>query len=52
MKQIADFMRRVIIDKEPREKVRDDVIELRRGFRRMHYAFDSRRDAYEYIRVR
>lgn len=52
MDQIAEFMERVVIKKEAPEKVKEDVVEFRRGFQKIHYAFDTAREAYEYIRVR
>jgi len=52
MIEIAEFMKRVVIDNEPAEKIKEDVEKFRRGFRKVHFAFDTARDAYEYIRVR
>ena len=52
MIQIAEFMERVVIKNEDPEKVKKDVIEFRRNFRKVHYAFDSTKDAYEYLRIR
>lgn len=52
MVHIADLIKRVIADNVPAEKIREEVAELRRGFQKVHYAFSSQREAYEYIRVR
>jgi glycine hydroxymethyltransferase len=52
MIEIAEFMKRVVVDNEAVEKVRGDVEEFRRGFQKVHFAFDTARDAYEYIRLR
>ena len=52
MGELAELMARVVVKGEPPEKVREDVIEFRRGFQKIHYAFDTIRDAYEYIKVR
>jgi len=52
MVEIAEFMKRVVVDNEAVEKVRGDVEEFRRGFQKVHFAFDTARDAYEYIRLR
>jgi glycine hydroxymethyltransferase len=52
MAEIADLIARVVIKKEPPERVREDVIEFRKGFQRVHFAFESLREAYEYIRIR
>ena len=52
MVEIAEFMKRVIVDKEPPEKVKQDVIEFRKEFQKVHYCFESTREAYEYIKLR
>lgn len=52
MIQIAEFMERVVIKKEAPEKVKEDVVEFRRGFQKIHYAFDTAREAYEYVQIR
>ncbi|ODS39603.1 MAG: serine hydroxymethyltransferase [Candidatus Altiarchaeales archaeon WOR_SM1_86-2] len=39
MKEIAGFMKRIAIDNEPPEKVKDDVVELKKGFNRVFYCF-------------
>lgn len=52
MKEVAEFMARVVVKGEPPEKVREDVVEFRRNFQKIHFAFDKVRDAYEYIRIR
>ncbi|MEM2266076.1 MAG: serine hydroxymethyltransferase [Candidatus Hadarchaeales archaeon] len=51
MGRIAEFILRVVRGENP-EKVAQDVREFRRGFTRVHYAFDSMDEAYEYIRLR
>ncbi|MBS7288823.1 MAG: aminotransferase class I/II-fold pyridoxal phosphate-dependent enzyme, partial [Candidatus Freyarchaeota archaeon] len=51
MKQIADFMVRVVIDGESPEKVRREVAEFRRDYQKVHYCFDSVTEAYEYIEI-
>ncbi|AEM39357.1 Glycine hydroxymethyltransferase [Pyrolobus fumarii 1A] len=40
MREIARFMRRVVIDGEDPAKVRKEVVEFRRNFQKVHYAFD------------
>ncbi len=52
MAEIANLMNRVVVKKEEPGKVAEDVAEFRRGFTRVHYAFESTKDAYEYIRIR
>ncbi|MCS7365424.1 MAG: serine hydroxymethyltransferase, partial [archaeon GB-1867-035] len=52
MEEIAEFIKRVVIDKEPTEKVREDVIEFRKQYQKVHYCFDNLTDAYAYIKIR
>ena len=41
MDAIADFMKRIVLDDESPESVRDDVIELKSGYQRVCYCFDD-----------
>jgi len=52
MAEIARFMRRVVFDGEEPKKVARDVAEFRRQYQKVHYAFDTTRDAYEYLKLR
>ena len=52
MVEIAEFIKRVIIDKEPLEKVKSDVAEFRRDYQKVHYCFENATDAYRYIKIR
>ncbi|MFQ5711440.1 MAG: serine hydroxymethyltransferase [Candidatus Geothermarchaeales archaeon] len=52
MVEIAELIKRVVVDGEPPSKVRGDVIELRKDFQEVHYCFKSARRAYEYIKIR
>jgi len=52
MEEVAKFFRRVLIDREDPKKVAKDVAEFRREFREIHYAFESAKEAYAYIRLR
>jgi glycine hydroxymethyltransferase len=40
MRQVATFMRRIVIDKEDAAKIRKDVVEFRKAFQKVHYCFD------------
>ncbi|MEM1659151.1 MAG: serine hydroxymethyltransferase [Candidatus Jordarchaeales archaeon] len=51
MKRIAEFIARVIRDREDPEKVRGEVAEFRRDYQKVHYCFDSVTEAYEYIEI-
>jgi glycine hydroxymethyltransferase len=52
MKEIADLIARVVVKKESPEKVRKAVSEFRKDFQKVHFAFDTARDAYEYVKLR
>ena len=52
MPEIAEFVKRVVIDKENVEKVKQDVAEFRKNFQRVHYCFENSTEAYKYVRVR
>jgi glycine hydroxymethyltransferase len=47
MKEIAEFMRRIAIDREDPESVKRDVTEMMKDFQRVHYCFESKVGAYE-----
>lgn len=52
MEGIAELITRVVIRGEDPRRVKHDVLELRKGFQKVHYAFDAEREAQEYIRLR
>ena len=52
MEEIAEFIKKVVIDKEKPEKIAKEVTEFRKNYQKIHYAFETMRDAYEYIRIR
>ena len=52
MSEIAEFIKRVVIDKEPPEKVRLDVAEFRKDCQKVHYCFENATEAYKYVRIR
>jgi len=52
MKQIAEFIRRIIIDNEDPKKVAREVAEFRKDYQKVHYCFESATEAYEYIKIR
>lgn len=52
MAEIAEFIKRVIIDKESPEKVRVDVAEFRRDHQKVHYCFENATEAYKYLKIR
>jgi len=52
MAEVAELMKRVVIDKEDPKKVKLDVAEFRKDFQKVRYCFESAKDAYEYIKIR
>jgi glycine hydroxymethyltransferase len=52
MVEIADFIKRVVINKEPLEKVRTDVAHFREDYQKVHYCFEDATEAYKYIKIR
>jgi glycine hydroxymethyltransferase len=52
MAEIAEFVKRVVIDKEPLEKVKAEVAEFRKNYQKVHYCFENATEAYKYVRIR
>jgi len=51
MKEIAGFIKRVVVDNEDRSRVSRDVAAFRKDYQKVHYCFDSTADAYEYVKL-
>lgn len=49
MKEIAGFIKRVVVDKQEPTAVAKDVADFRRNYQKVQYAFDNAIGAYEYI---
>jgi len=52
MVEVAELIKRIVIDKQDPKKVKADVMEFRKDFQKVHYCFESAKKAYEYIRIR
>jgi glycine hydroxymethyltransferase len=52
MKEIANFIIRVVVKDELSERVRKDVAEFRREYQKVHYCFENATEAYKYVRIR
>lgn len=52
MREVAELIKRVVIDKEDPKKVKQDAANFRKDFQNVHYCFQTARNAYEYIRIR
>jgi glycine hydroxymethyltransferase len=51
MKEIANFIKRVVVDLQDPYTVAKDVAEFRKQFQKVQYAFDNAFGAYEYINL-
>jgi len=51
MQEIATFIKKVVIDKQDISKVLANVIEFKKNFQKVHYAFDDKTSAYQYIQL-
>ncbi len=52
MESVADYIRKVVIDKRKPEEVAKEVEEFREGYQKIHYCFETAREAYEYLHLR
>ncbi len=52
MEHIADLMTRIVVNGEDSHKVASDVSEFRRDYQKVHYAFETSKEAYTYIHIR
>jgi glycine hydroxymethyltransferase len=49
MEEIANFIKRVVVDRQDPARIAKDVAEFRKQFQHVQYAFDNAVKAYEYI---
>jgi glycine hydroxymethyltransferase len=52
MEEIAEFIKRVVVDGEDTKRVAGEVAEFRQDYQRVHYCFESATQAYEYVKIR
>jgi len=52
MQEIAEYIRQVVIEGRDPKRLLPKVRSLRRGFQKVHYCFDGKLGAYEYVRLR
>lgn len=48
---IAEFIKRVIIDKVPPTIVKKDVLSFRKSYQKVHFCFENETQAYKYIKI-
>jgi glycine hydroxymethyltransferase len=51
MEEVADFVRRVVLDNEPPRKIAEEVAEFRKGFQVLQFCFEKEPEAYSYIDI-
>jgi glycine hydroxymethyltransferase len=52
MKQVAEFIKKVVVDKKDKKKVASEVKSFRKDYQKVHYCFDNKIGGYEYIKLR
>ena len=52
MREIAEFIKKVVVDKKDKKKVADEVKKFRKDFQKVHYCFENKLGAYEYVKLR
>jgi len=50
MIDIAEFFKKLIIDKQDPKKIREDVAEFKKDFQEIKYCFQLGNKAYEYLK--
>ncbi|MFW9995291.1 MAG: serine hydroxymethyltransferase [Candidatus Odinarchaeota archaeon] len=51
MDQIAEWFKKLIMDKARIENITSEITEFRKEFQNVHYAFPSKTKAYDYIKI-
>ncbi len=51
MGEIAEFIKRVIVDKEDPRSVKEAVAEFRKNYQRVHYCFEDAAEAHKYMKL-
>ncbi|MHA1782770.1 MAG: serine hydroxymethyltransferase, partial [Promethearchaeota archaeon] len=51
MDEIAEFFKKLIIDKKDPKKVKEEVADFRKDFQTIKYCFETSSKAYEYIKL-
>jgi len=51
MEEVAKFFKRILIDREEPSKVKKDVMEFKKNYRKIHYCFYEGGNPYEFIEL-
>jgi len=52
MKQIASFIKNVVVDNKDTKDIAKQIAELRKTYQKTQYCFDNKLGAYEYVKIR
>ena len=52
MREIASFIKQVIVDKKDAKEIANQVTEFRNNYQKTEYCFDNKLGAYEYVKLR
>src|SRR3990172_7298053 len=52
MKEIALYIKEVVIEKKDSKKILSKVKDFRKNYQKVHYCFDNKLGAYEYVKLR
>jgi len=52
MKEIASFIKKIVIDKKDPKKLAAKVKTFRKDYQKVRYCFDNKLGAYEYVKLR
>lgn len=52
MKDIASFIKQVVIEKKEPKQILSKIKSFRKDFQKVHYCFDNKLSAYEYVKLR
>jgi len=52
MKQIASFIKNVVVDNKDTKDIAKQIAELRKTYQKTQYCFDNKLGAYEYVKLR
>jgi glycine hydroxymethyltransferase len=52
MKEIASFIKKIVVDKKDPKKMTSTVKTFRKDYQKVRFCFDNKLGAYEYIKLR
>ena len=52
MKEVASFIKNVIVDNKDAKEIAKQVVEFRKNYQKTQYCFDNKLGAYEYVKLR